>query len=281
MPDIRELLQTYCYGKDLEQRKQWYSPSAHAYQQVRPRYPQALIEQVLAIAQLTPQSRILELGCGPAVATTAFAQLGCTMVCLEPNPDFYQLAQQACQPYPQVELQNCSFEEWQLAPQAFDAVLAASSFHWISPEIGHPKAAAALQPHGALILLWNKELQPSYDIYQRLTTVYAEYAPTSPRTYEDSEAQFATLERMATMVTESGYFQDLVSGWMPLRYTYRIDEYLMLLSTYSPHLQLESQQREALFAGIAKILGESGDTVELSNVSAFHIARPAQGGPRT
>jgi SAM-dependent methyltransferase len=277
MSDIRELLQTYCYGKDLEQRKQWYSPTAQAYQQVRPRYPQALIDQVVAIAQLTPQSRILELGCGPAIATPAFAQMGCEMVCLEPNPDFYQLAQQACSPYPHVKLQNCCFEEWQLVPQAFDAVLAASSFHWIPPEIGHPKAAAALQPHGALILLWNKELQPSPEVYQRLTPVYAAYAPDLPRTYEDSEAQFAVLDQMASMVTESGYFRDIVSGSVPMHYTYSIDDYLMLLSTYSPHLQLESQQRQALFAGIHDVLAESGETVALSHISAFHIARPVNG----
>lgn len=57
--------------------------------------------------------------------------MGCSIICLEPNPDFFQLAQHNCQPYSNVEIQNTSFEEWELKPFEFDAVLAASSFHWI------------------------------------------------------------------------------------------------------------------------------------------------------
>lgn len=148
MRDLEQSLLNECYGKDLEQRKRWYSPAADAYHQVRPRYPQALVDQVVEVAQLSASSSILEVGCGPAIATPAFAALGGPMVGLEPNPDFFRLAQQTCEPYPNVALQNCSFEEWALAPGKFDAVLAASSFHWISPEIGYPKAAAALQPEG-------------------------------------------------------------------------------------------------------------------------------------
>jgi SAM-dependent methyltransferase len=155
MKDLKQSLQAECYGRDLEQRRQWYSPAAEAYQQCRPRYPQAVIDRVVEITQLSAASTLLEVGCGPAIATPAFAALGCRMVCVEPNPDFFRLAHQTCEPYPNVELQNCSFEEWPLQPQRFDAVLAASSFHWIPPDIGYPKAAQALRSGGQIILLWN------------------------------------------------------------------------------------------------------------------------------
>jgi hypothetical protein len=51
MKDIKQILENECYGRDLAQRKQWYSPAAIAYQQVRPRYPQALIDRVVASGQ--------------------------------------------------------------------------------------------------------------------------------------------------------------------------------------------------------------------------------------
>ncbi|MDJ0692406.1 MAG: class I SAM-dependent methyltransferase [Xenococcaceae cyanobacterium MO_188.B32] len=100
--DYKELKQTISSYSDrnLEQRKNWYSPAAEAYNKVRPRYPQELIRQVIEIAQLSSNSKILEVGCGPATATVSFAQLGGPMICLEPNPDFYQLAQQNCHQYP-------------------------------------------------------------------------------------------------------------------------------------------------------------------------------------
>lgn len=274
MKDLKQTLLNDCYGKDLEQRKHWYSPAAIAYQQVRPRYPQAVIARVVEIAQLSSDSTLLEVGCGPAIATPAFAALGCHMVCVEPNPDFYQLAQETCKPYPNVELQNCSFEEWELAPQTFDAVLAASSFHWIPPEVGYPKAAAALRPEGYLILLWNKELQPSYEVYQQLAEVYQTHAPSLNRSYEDSTTQAAILDEMGQMAIESGQFKDMVAGHIEVEVTYSVDQYLLLLNTYSPHLKLEPQQKQPLFAGLRQVLAQNGDTIQLSFVSAFHIARP-------
>ncbi len=242
MKDLKQTLLNECYGKDLEQRKHWYSPAAEAYYQVRPRYPQALIDQVVEIAQVSSNSTLLEVGCGPAIATPAFAALGCRMVSLEPNPDFYHLAQQTCEPCPNVGLQNCSFEEWELEPQQFDAVLAASSFHWIPPEIGYPKAAAALRPEGFLILLWNKELQPRYEVYQQLEEVYQTHAPSLNRSYEDSATQAAILNELGQMAIESGQFKDMVAGQFEVEVTYSLDQYLMLLNTYSPHLKLELQQ---------------------------------------
>ncbi|MBD2067473.1 class I SAM-dependent methyltransferase [Leptolyngbya sp. FACHB-671] len=275
MKDLKQTLQNECYGRDLEQRKHWYSPAAEAYQQVRPRYPQALIDRVVDIAQLSANSSLLEIGCGPAIATPAFAALGCYMVCVEPNSDFYHLAQQTCTAYPQVELQNYSFEEWELAPQSFDAVLAASSFHWIPPEIGYPKAAAALRPEGQLILLWNKELQPQYEVYQQLSEIYQTHEPTLNRSYEDSATQMAILNEMGQMAIASGYFQDLVAGHIEVEVTYTVDQYLLLLNTYSPYLKLEAQQKQSLFAELRQVLEQNGDTVQLAYVSAFHIFRPA------
>ncbi|MBD2461905.1 class I SAM-dependent methyltransferase [Oscillatoria sp. FACHB-1407] len=277
MKDLKQILQDECYGKDLEQRRHWYSPAAEAYQQVRPRYPTELIDQVVDIAQLSSASILLEVGCGPAIATPAFAALGCSMVCIEPNPDFYHLAQQTCQSYPQVEFQNCSFEEWQLIPHGFDALLAASSFHWVSPEIGYPKAATALRPDGHLILLWNKELQPRYEIYQPLAEVYQTHAPSLPRVYEDSATQAAILNELGQMAIASGYFRDVITGQIEVEVTYSIDQYLLLLSTYSPYLKLDPQQRQKIFEGLRQVLEQNGDKVDLSYVSAFHVARPVKG----
>lgn len=117
------------YSKDLEQRKTWYSPVADAYNKARLRYPKELIDRVVELAQLSPDATILEVGCGPGNATVAFARVGFSMVCLEPNQDFCRLARQNCTPYPNVEIRNTSFEEWELEAKKFDAVLAATAIH--------------------------------------------------------------------------------------------------------------------------------------------------------
>ncbi len=274
MTDLQQILLNECYGQDRETRRYWYSPAAEAYQQFRPRYPQALIDQVINIAQLSPRSRLLEIGCGPAIATPTFAKIGCSITGIEPNPDFFRLAQQTCQPYANVELYKCLFEEWIPEPGQFDAILAASSFHWITPDIGYPKAAAALRPEGHLILLWNKELQPPYGVYQQLSPVYERYAPSLNRSYEDQATQVAILNDLGQIAVESGHFKQITSGWQEVNANYSIDQYLLLLTTYSPYLKLEVQQRQNLFNGLRQILERNTDTISLSYVSAFHIVQP-------
>jgi hypothetical protein len=51
MKDLKQVITNYS-SRDLEQRKQWYSPAAEAYNKVRPRYPKELIDRVVNLAQL-------------------------------------------------------------------------------------------------------------------------------------------------------------------------------------------------------------------------------------
>jgi SAM-dependent methyltransferase len=143
-----------------ELKKGWYSPAAEAYNSTRPHYPRELVDKAINAAKLFQSSRILEVGSGPGTATVSFAKLGYPMLCIEPNPDFCAMTRLNCRSYSSVEVINKSFEEWTLDPEVFDAVLAASSMHWIPSEIGYAKASSALKDDGFLILLWNKELQP-------------------------------------------------------------------------------------------------------------------------
>jgi hypothetical protein len=41
---------------------------------------------------------------------------------------------------------TAAFEDWPLPPAWFDAVMAATSFHWLDPEVRLAKAARALAP---------------------------------------------------------------------------------------------------------------------------------------
>jgi SAM-dependent methyltransferase len=263
--------------QDLEQRKSWYSPSAEAYNSFRPKYPRELVQEAIEIARLSDSSRVLEIGCGPGAATVSFAEVGCPMVCLEPNPDFYELAIMNCQPYPSVNLINQSLEEWDLEPQTFDAVLAASSMHWIPAEIGYAKAHAALKEGGHLILLWNKEPQPCESIQNALAPIYQQHAPALGR-FEDRQTQETILKGLGQMMIESGLFANLIAGAVEARLSYAPDQYISLLSTYSPYLKLDQQARGCLFAGIKRRIFELGmNQIHLSYLSAYHVGQKASG----
>ncbi|NEP00149.1 MAG: class I SAM-dependent methyltransferase [Symploca sp. SIO2E9] len=259
-----------------QQRKSWYGAVADAYNRVRPRYRQELIYRALELAEVPQEATILEIGCGPGTATTSFAQLGFKMVCLEPNQEAYQLAQLNCAQYPNVDIKNTSFEEWELQPQQFNAVLAATSFHWISPKIGYPKVTEALKDDGTLILLWNTALQPEYEVFQILDQVYQTYAPSLAK-YEQRITQEESIRKFGKTVIDSGYFQDLLYEQLVCELTYSIDDYLALLSTYSPYIMLDPQPRDSLFQGLREVLERNcPGNISLSHLSAFHIAKKSR-----
>lgn len=255
---------------NLEQRrKNWYSPVVDVYYSARPSYPEELIDRSIVLAQLSSDASILEVGCGPGNATVAFAQSGFLMTCLEPNQDFCYLARHNCTPYPNVTIYSTSFEEWELEAKQFNAVLAANAFHWISPEIRYAKAAAALRDNGFLILLWNLTPEPNYEIYQTVKEVYQAYAPSLVR-YEGAEVQSEILKGFEQEILDSGYFKECVVEQTACEVTYSIEDYLKLLSTLR---RLEPQTKALLFTGLRKKLEKFGDSLQLSFLSAVHVAR--------
>ncbi|MDJ0707368.1 MAG: class I SAM-dependent methyltransferase [Leptolyngbyaceae cyanobacterium MO_188.B28] len=255
--------------RNSEQRRKWYSPVADVYYNARPQYPRDLVEQSVGLAQLSSDQSILELGCGPGNATVAFAELGVSMKCLEPNPDFCHLAQRHCASYPKVAIENTSFEEWELESKKFNAVLSANAFHWMPTEIRYAKSAAALRDDGFLILLWNLTPEPKYEVYQALEEVYQAYAPSLVR-YEGPKTQAQILRGFGQEIVESGFFKELVVEQTACEVIYSIDYYLKLLSTLR---RLEPQVKALLFTGLREKLEKFGDSIQLSFLSAVHVAR--------
>ncbi|WP_293136245.1 class I SAM-dependent methyltransferase [Microcoleus sp. bin38.metabat.b11b12b14.051] len=266
-----EYIATYTW----EQRKNWYSQIADAYNKTRPRYPQQLINRVVELAQLPSDANILEIGCGPGIATVPFAEFGFAMLCLEPSQPACQLARENCVIYPSVEIKNQTFEEWELEAEKFNAVLAATSFHWVSPEIRYQKTAAALKDKGLLILLWNAGVLPQDEVYRVLDEVYQNQAPSLAEYHAKERADRAeSIKELGQNVIESGLYENLIYEQLLCKTTYSIEDYLALLQTYSEYIALDDKKRTSLLAKLREALEKNcGNSIEASYLSAFHIAK--------
>ena len=60
---------------------------ASVYRKARPAYPNALIDDVVSYADLKPNDRIFEVGCGTGQATKSFAERGFPILATDPGSE--------------------------------------------------------------------------------------------------------------------------------------------------------------------------------------------------
>ncbi len=269
--EIKNWYQTFTPTQ--EERKSWYAPVAKTYDRVRPKYQREFLERAIEVGEIPAAGKILEIGCGPGTATTTLAEMGFSIVGLEPSLETCKIARQQTIAYPQVEIINTSFEEWTGIDRSFDAAIAATSWHWIAPEYKHQKVASMLDDRGSLVLLWNTGMQPPIEIFQYLIETLAEYLPSLAK-YKDRTDELNEVRFFADAAIASGLFSRLIEEYRLMEIDYSIDDYLQLLTTYSPAIALSSQRRQELLVKLRDILCQyCDDRIPLSYQSIFHVAR--------
>ena len=266
--------QQFDHEQGANKRKEWYSDSTQAYRWARPRYPDALVEKVIGQAHLEAQSKLFEIGCGPGIATEAFAREGISIVAVEPSEAACKLARRATDQYANVKVINTTFEQYVLESpfaQQFDVVLAATSFHWVSAEVACAQSAAALKPTGSLILLWATPPQPSEEISDCLQPIYERYGLSElSEGQRRSHTYYQTnFEHFANTINNSGFFQPSNVSIEEHHTTYSIERYLALLTTLSPYIALEEETRESLLVELGEKLSEKLETGALKTTHWF------------
>jgi SAM-dependent methyltransferase len=123
------------------------------YDRVRPGYPAELFADFAAGTGVGAGSPVLEVGCGTGQATRPLAALGAAVTAVEPGADLAALARERLAGQPRVAVETAAFEEWDDRGRRFDAVVAASSWHWVDPVVGWRRAHDVLRPGGWFALL--------------------------------------------------------------------------------------------------------------------------------
>jgi SAM-dependent methyltransferase len=253
---------------------------ADLYDEVRPGYPEELVEDVLSLSGIPPTGRILEIGCGPGNATLAFARRGYRMLCVELGERLAALAARNCRFHPLVEIQNVSFEDWEFEERAFDLVISADAFHWIRPDIGYPKAGMALKDTGSAAFFWILYLELERDLFRAIDSAYRQIVPQMTNPARDPTPEWV-VERIEDSFRVSGCFDKPVVKRYSWSETYTSEQYIKLLATFSAHSRLDEATRTELFARIGGIIDRFGAGVAIPCMALlFHSRVRRPGGSR-
>jgi SAM-dependent methyltransferase len=152
------------------------------YDRTRPTYPDALFAELTEMTGLGRRSRVLEVGCGTGQATRSLASLGCQVTAVEPGDGLAALARQRLAAFGDVSVESSTFEDWDDRGRRFDVLVAASSWHWVDPAAGWPKARDVLNPGGWMALLGNVTIRRpgEPEVYAETADLHERFAPGNP-----------------------------------------------------------------------------------------------------
>ena len=109
-----------------------FRSAAAYYARYRIPYPPELIARVAREANLSPGDRVLDLGCGPAMLGIAVAQLGASVMAVDPEPEMLDEARAQAE-FAGVDIDIRQGSSYDLPPDLGELklVVMGRSFHWM------------------------------------------------------------------------------------------------------------------------------------------------------
>jgi len=178
---------------------------ADVYDKYRPDYPEELITTIINRANLTTESKVLEIGAGSGKATALFADFGCEIICIEPGADFAEKGKAKFKDNKNIKYIVSPFEDYAEPPEYFDAIISAQAFHWVSQPLGYEKCSKALKKGGYLAPFWNLNLfRDDINIDRELWAIVNKYEGWVSCMPEKDYA--ARMESITSKIVGSGLF---------------------------------------------------------------------------
>jgi SAM-dependent methyltransferase len=142
---------------DRSEGRRLFGLNPEGYEDARPPYPEAIYRFLIERGALTRDAATLEIGAGNGLATRRLIEHGASPITvIEPDERFAPLLTKLRDTtHADLQLLPCAFEDASLAPGSFDLVVAATSYHWLDPQIALARIADALKPGGYAALWWN------------------------------------------------------------------------------------------------------------------------------
>lgn len=268
-------------GKDGQQPptslRSGFDSVAEIYDRVRPGYPAGLYDDLFSLLPAEPA--IVEVGPGTGQATVDLLKRASTVTAVELGERLSEFLRSKFRSDRRLRVLNDSFEDVVLPEAAFDAVVAATAYHWVSEPARLTKPAQILKPGGLLAIIdanqvasaadrgYFDRVQPIYDCYGQ-----GELESDLPRGGDVVPAIFHELGSSA-----------LYAGPQLWRYPwdqhYSSRQYGDLVRSYSGSQAMPETEREAMIHDLCAVIDdEFGGTVTRPLVITLTTARATHVG---
>ena len=226
-----------------------FDDNAISYDKYRPKYPNELVEELIELSQIKARDKILEIGCGTGQITIDFIKRGYEVIAIEKGESLSKIAENKIKEYGIGQIINSTFEEWE-SIEKFKLMISAQAFHWIDRERGIDKILKLLEENGSIGLIWNTDESQETEFWRQTNKVYDKYLPIKKGQKGIGEVIDESWDYIQTR-EELGDFERKEYKWEKV---YSKEEYLGLMSTFSPQMSMESIKRKKFFKEIESII---------------------------
>ncbi|WP_433272849.1 class I SAM-dependent methyltransferase [Pseudonocardia xinjiangensis] len=252
------------------------------YDRVRPGYPDELFSDLAAITGADEKASVLEVGCGTGQATRSLAALGCSVTAVEPGAGMAALARRRTAPFPNVDVEQSTFEEWADRGRRFDVLVAASAWHWVDPAVGWQRAHDVLSPGGWLALLAHVVVRRpgEPEVYAESADLHELFAPGNPAWgHPPLEDDVRTTDGgWGPDDDPGGLFRRPIVRWYPTVQWFDGDGFADLLRSTSLYRRLDHDVREPLLDAVAdRIRTRMDDRASRRYLSVLRVGQRAAG----
>jgi SAM-dependent methyltransferase len=251
------------------------------YDRVRPGYPDELFADLATITGLAERSSVLEVGAGTGQATRSLAALGGAVTALEPGVEMATLARERLAAFANAAVETSTFERWDDRGRRFDVLVAASSWHWVDPAIGWPRAHEVLNPGGWMALLGNVVVRRpgEREFYAETADLHERYSPGNPHwCHPPLEDEVRATDDGWGLVEDPGdLFGPTVVRWYPVVQWFDAAGFADLLRSQSVYRALDPSVREPLLNAIAeRIRTRMGDRAPRRYLAVLRTGQRAE-----
>jgi SAM-dependent methyltransferase len=245
------------------------------YDRTRPRYPEALVERIVASS---PGPDFLDVGAGTGIDARQFQAAGAAVLGIDPDARMADFARRTG-----VEVEVATIEAWDPAGRDFDAVVAGQAWHWVDPVAGAAKAAQVLRPGGRLAVFWNV-FQPPAEAAEAFAAVHDRVLPGSlasgayRREASALDLYSPILAKTVDGIRAAGAFGDPEQWRYDWDRSYTRDEWLDVLPTQGLYTQLPPDTLAELLAGIGAAVDALGGSFTMAYTTVAVTAARADAG---
>jgi ubiquinone/menaquinone biosynthesis C-methylase UbiE len=266
---------------------------ADDYDARRSGYPRGIVSSAVETAGLAEGSPVVEVGAGTGKLTEELVAHGLRVDAVDPGAHMIEHARRRVGDSELVRFHLGRFEDVDLPAEQYDAVFAASSFHWVDPHAGWAKAASLLRPGGTIALVQPINVRKERDgpvldeLYAAFQRVAPEIAAERAQLRDETTIR-AGVERRRDNVSEAwawlahpgmaapeagGLFGPATLTAVPRVIQQTADELWAVFETTAVYHRLSPAARTELRSSDAEIFDRHGGTLRSTQLIALVTAQ--------